>query len=226
MEHLNLRNLPGVFISVEGPEFSGKTTYIKNCKETLNLNIKTTREPGATERGKILRDWVTNPIGAFSNNQNLRAMGFAMDRALHIHEVIKPSLEEGLVLITDRYIDSSYVLQGLIQGQPIEEINYVNGYANEVTDINNILPHKTIYVDISQETANERRKMRGDSNLMDIEFMEKFNQIRYSYLDLAKANKDRYIVIDGNGTIEEVTKVFNETILNIVQEIRPNLLNK
>src|SRR5690606_7615440 len=105
-----------VFLSVEGPEFSGKSTLINNFKEQFsNMNLIITKEPGGTTRGRILREWVTNPTGAFENNTNLRAMGFAMDRALHIHEIIAPSLKEGKIVITDRYIDSSYVLQGIIQ---------------------------------------------------------------------------------------------------------------
>ncbi len=222
---INLKNEEGIFISVEGPEFSGKSTFINNLSQsTLPFDVRTTREPGGTDRGAILRGWVTNPTGAFADNHNLRAMGFAMDRAIHIHEVILPALKEGKVVVSDRYIDSSFVLQGLIQGTPIEEIKYTNGYANRVTNIDDIMPTKTIFVDITEQDAIERSKTRGTGNLMDDEFMPRFTEIRNGYLELARKDPNRYVILDGRGTIEEVQKRFNETIVEIVSEYRPNLI--
>ena len=224
---INLRKQKGIFISVEGPEFSGKTMLIKNLQVSgLPFDIKTTREPGGTERGQILRGWVTNPIGAFANNQNLRAMGFAMDRAMHIHDLILPNLQEGKVVITDRYIDSSFVLQGLIQGLPIEEIKYTNCYANSITDISYILPEKTIFVDITEEEAIVRSKSRAEGNLMDEEFMPRFKEIRNAYLELARKDPKRYIILNGVGSFEEVQERFNSVILEIIQEHRPELIER
>lgn len=221
---INLRNMKGILISVEGPEFSGKTSIIKEFSKDSTLNLLTTFEPGATERGKILREWVTNPIGAFKDNQNLRAMGFAMDRAVHIFERIIPALEEGKVVITDRYIDSSYVLQGIIQNKPLTEIDYFNCTANSITNIQNILPLKTIYIDITEEVALERFKKRGNANLMDIEFMERFNDIRNAYLEIARKSPDRYIILNGNDTLENIQNRFSTIVKNVIKEYKPELI--
>lgn len=219
-DELNFKNLEGIFISVEGNEYSGKSTLVRNAKEQLSFkNIETfiTKEPGATERGSILREWVTNPTGAFAENHHLRAMGFAMDRAIHVHEFIYPHLKEGNLVISDRYIDSSYVLQGILQGRTIKEINFFNEKANNISNIRNIYPYKTIFINTNEDTAIKRSKKRIESNLMDTEFMKKFQEIKNAYLYLAELFPDRFIIIDGNAEQEVVQGIFNQTIIDIVQ---------
>lgn len=211
----------GTFITVEGPEFSGKTTAVQSFYQKYKnlMSLQVTREPGGTDKGNVIRNWVTNLEGPFKTNQKLSTMGFAMDRAFHIHDVILPALKNGDLVISDRYIDSSFVLQGMIGDIKtqlgVENIMEINKLANNVSNIKNILPFKTILFDVSEETALERLKERGNSNQMDIEFMDKFTEIREAYLHLAEHYSERYIILDANGTKEETFAKFEEILSTI-----------
>jgi dTMP kinase len=221
---INLSELPGLFLSIEGPEYSGKTTLLENFVKTTKLDIVTTREPGGTTNAEVIRGMLVNPTGALMHNQQLRAMLFAVARAFHVYDFIMKELENEKIVITDRYIDSSYVLQGIIQNKSLEEINFFNCQANNIgIDINNILPIKTIYIDIVEQTAIERSSKRGIQNLMDEEFAKRFNDIRNGYLELARKNPQRYIVLDGNKSENELLEDFTSTINSIISEFRPKL---
>ncbi len=190
----------GVFISFEGADGCGKTTQIELIKKYLDdkgiKNIQT-REPGAGKLGVELRKILLHYDGPVSNMAETYL--YLADRAQHVEFEIKPALKEGLVVLCDRYIDSTLSYQGYARGQNIEVIKKLNEIATT-----GLKPDLTIVFDIESSVAQKR--LSGEKDRLEKEGLEFHKALRLGYLELAKEEPDRIKVINSDDTIENIHK--------------------
>ena len=203
----------GVFISFEGGEGSGKSTQSKLLKEFFESEGKTvvlTREPGGTKLGKELRDILLHTHDDVS--PRAEALLYAADRAHHVETVIRPALDRGEIVITDRYLDSSIAYQGAGRVLSPGEVGRISRWATE-----SLTPTLTIIIDLPAEIGIKRLKSKDRLERESLAFHER---VRQEFLSLALLDPERYLVVDGRLSVEEI----NATIIARVSELRD--LNK
>jgi len=191
-----------MFISFEGIDFSGKSTQIELLKDYLvehGKKVEVLREPGGTEISEKIRNILLD-------NKNLEMFGeaelllFSASRAQLVREKIRPYLEKGIYVISDRFHDSSTAYQGYGRGIPLGIVDNVHSLA-----IGDTIPELTFFIDIPVGIANERRKKKSKGKLDRIELadLEFYNRVRSGYLEIAR-KEERFKVIDGTQTIETI----------------------
>ncbi|MDY2575548.1 MAG: dTMP kinase [Bacilli bacterium] len=201
-----------LFVTLEGPEGSGKTSAIKIVKdrlESLGYQIEMTREPGGTLISEQIREVILDKKNTMMDPRT-EALLYAASRRQHLVEKIWPSLKQGKIVFCDRYLDSSLAYQGYARGLGIQEILNVNNYATEGT-----FPDITFLFDIDPKIGLERINKNKDRevNRLDEEKLSFHQKVREGYLLLSKKFPDRYIVLDASKPLEEVSsKVFEEII--------------
>ena len=189
-----------LFITFEGADGCGKTTQIELLNKYLQENgFKTlvTREPGAKGLGVKLREILLNYNGEVS--PNCESFLFLADRAQHVDCVIKPALNDGVIVLCDRHTDSTVAYQGYGRQLDIEQIKKLNEIA-----VNGLKPDLTIVFDIDIETSMQRVGKTKDR--MESAGMDFFNRVRNGYLAIAKEEPNRVKVINSADTIEEIHK--------------------
>ena len=185
----------GLFITFEGADGCGKTTQIELLNKYLqNKNRQTllTREPGAKGLGIKLREILLNYDGEVS--PNCESFLFLADRAQHIDCIIKPALNDKIIVLCDRHIDSTVAYQGFGRGLDIDRINYLNNIATS-----NLKPDLTIVFDVDVETSQNRVGQYKDR--MESAGIEFFNRVRNGYLEIAKLEPNRVKIINASDTI-------------------------
>ena len=191
-----------MFISFEGIDFSGKSTQIELLKDYLvehNKKVEILREPGGTEISEKIRDILLD-----SENHEMFAEAelllFSASRAQLVREKIRPYLQKGIYVISDRFHDSSTAYQGYGRGVPLDIVNNVHDLA-----IGETIPELTFFIDIPVGIANERRKKKLKRKLdrMELSDIEFFNRVRSGYLEIAR-KEERFKVIEGTQTIETI----------------------
>ena len=206
----------GVFISFEGGEGAGKSTQTKLLKEYLESigeKVILTREPGGTPLGNKLRDiLLDNATGDISPRSE--ALIYAADRANHVYALIKPALERGEVVITDRYLDSSIAYQGAGRILEPAEVARISRWATET-----LVPTVTIIIDLPAEIGLGRLKSRDRLEAEPIAFHER---VRQEFLSLANTDPERYFVVDGTESVEAI----HAQIVERVSEIALLKINK
>ncbi len=186
------------FITFEGADGAGKTTQIDFVKEFLsenNIEYIVTREPGAGRLGEKIRDILLNYDGDITPLSEL--LLYMADRAQHVKKFILPYLEAGMVVLCDRYIDSSVAYQGFARGLDIEQIKLLNKISTD-----NLVPDITFLFDIETKTAMQR--VGNNKDRMEKEGIEFHKKLCDGYRILAKENPERFVVIDANKSVEEV----------------------
>lgn len=191
-----------MFITFEGIDFSGKSTQIELLKDYLvehNKKVEILREPGGTEISEKIRNILLD-----NKNDEMFAetelLLFSSSRAQLVREKIRPYLEKGIYVISDRFHDSSTAYQGYGRGVPLEIVNHVHSLA-----IGETIPDITFFIDIPVGIANERRKKKSKGKLDRIELSdtEFYNRVRNGYLEIAR-EEERFKVIEGTQTIETI----------------------
>lgn len=191
-----------MFISFEGIDFSGKSTQIELLKDYLvdhNKKVEILREPGGTEISeKIRKILLDNKNDLMFAEAEL--LLFSASRAQLVREKIRPYLEKGIYVISDRFHDSSTAYQGYGRGISIEVVKSVHALA-----IGDTIPDLSFFIDIPVGIANERKKKKTKIKLDRIEVadIEFYNRVRNGYLEIARS-EERFKIIDGTQTIETI----------------------
>tara|TARA_X000000368_G_scaffold39024_1_gene28408 strand:- start:4181 stop:4783 length:603 start_codon:yes stop_codon:yes gene_type:complete len=194
------------FIAFEGGDASGKTTQAERVASKINAVF--TREPGGTPVGESLRSILLNPISPLA--LRTEALLMAASRAQLVQEVINPTLTKGQHVVTDRYISSSLAYQGYASGLPIDEVLSLSLFATE-----ELIPDLTVLIDLPVEESMKRRGKNPDRfEQENIEFHER---VRNGYLEMARTNSDKWIVINGTKSQENVAKDVDQAILDRLQ---------
>ena len=190
----------GLFISFEGADGSGKSTQYRIFAEYLRqqgYDILLTREPGGTPISESIRNIILDP-GNKEMSDMTEALLFAASRAQLVSQVIKPAVEQGKIVLCDRFMDSSIAYQGYARGLG-DCVRVINEYAVEGTQ-----PDITFFLDLSPEDGRKRNKAAGKTDRMEQEAIEFHDKVYRAYLSLAEIYKDRFVVIDASGSVEEV----------------------
>jgi len=188
----------GVFIAFEGGEGTGKSTQSKLLKEWLEArgeSVVLSREPGGTDLGKDLRKILLgHETGVIS--PRAEALLYAADRAHHVFSIIRPALAEGKVVITDRYFDSSIAYQGAGRVLAPGEVARISRWATE-----SLFPTLTIVIDLPAEIGIGRLH---NPDRLEAEPLAFHERVRQEFLQLARLDPERYLVVDGKQTIQEI----------------------
>ena len=205
--------MSGLFITIEGIECVGKSTNAKFISDQLNKkNIKThiTREPGGTSLGEKIRK-----ILLFEQDDTISPLGellllFAA-REKHINEVIKPHLEQGKWVISDRFTDASFAYQGFGRGLGFDQVNQLKQIIQNDFD-----PDLTFLLDAPIDVIKSRRKLNPNDRF-ESEDKEFFEKVRQGYLQLASVFDDRVRIIDATQPIEQVQSEIQSYLLDFIK---------
>ncbi|WP_030152665.1 dTMP kinase [Streptomyces sp. NRRL S-244] len=192
----------GFFIALEGGDGAGKSTQVEALADWIRgkgHEVVVTREPGATPVGKRLRSILLDVSSAGLSNR-AEALLYAADRAEHVDTVVRPALERGAVVISDRYIDSSVAYQGAGRDLSPTEIARISRWATD-----GLVPNLTVLLDVSPEAARERFTEAPDR--LESEPAEFHQRVRAGFLTLAAADPGRYLVVDAGQDPQSVTTV-------------------
>ena len=201
------KNYPGIFISLEGPEGAGKSTQLKLISkqlETLNYKHVITRDPGGTALGRQIRRIVLNPENQIEKIAEL--LLYQADRAQNVAEVIRPALQQGLLVFCDRYTDSTLAYQGFGRGMSFELIEQLNAVATE-----GLKPELTILFDLPSEEGLARLHP-GSQDRLEREALEFHQRIRAGYKQLIEKEPERWQVIDASKPLTTVQAEFKKIV--------------
>lgn len=206
----------GLFIVFEGGEGSGKSTMIDKVYEWLrecDYDCIKTREPGGISIAEQIREVILNKENTKMDGKT-EALLYAAARRQHLVEKVIPALENGQVVLCDRFVDSSLAYQGYARGLGIEEVYEINKFA-----IGDCMPNISILFDISPEVGMERIKKNAERevNRLDLEKLDFHNKVREGYDIIYRKNRDRMVKINAD---ESIDKVFDD-----VKNIISNLIN-
>lgn len=188
---------PGLLISFEGAEGSGKTTQIELLVprlEKLGRDVKVTREPGGTEIGEEIRHLLIRSNGSERICPEAELLLFAASRAQLVRQVLVPALDGGTIVLSDRFLDSTTVYQGAGRSLSPDPVNQINQFA-----VGDVMPDLTIILDVPAEVSMKRVKHRASDlpDRIEQENIEFYRIVREGYLLLAKSMPGRFRVIDG-----------------------------
>jgi dTMP kinase len=209
----------GYFISVEGGEGSGKTSVIKEVVNRLDKlgykKIICSREPGGIKIATDIREIILNKENTMMDPVTETFL-FAASRRQHIVEKILPALEENSIFICDRFVDSSYVYQGIAGNVGIERVIEINKIATE-----GCMPNLTILFDLDPKIGLERinANKNREVNRLDLASLEYHNKVRAGYKMMAERFSDRIVVVDASKTFEEVVEDVYNLIKGKLEEI-------
>lgn len=209
----------GIFITIEGPDGSGKTTALQQVvprlQQEMNRKVVATREPGGSPIAEKIRSLILDPSHTDMDSRT-EALLYAASRRQHLIEKVLPVLESGDVIFCDRFVDSSIAYQGYARGIGEEGIREINEFATE-----GIEPDVTLYIDVPAEVGIQRIHANLDEreyNRLDQEKLAFHEKVRAGYQQLAKANPERIVVVDGTMSREEVA----EACYNIIKNRYPS----
>lgn len=200
-----------MFITFEGLDFCGKSTQVKLLKEKLEAigkRVVLIREPGGTQISEKVREILLD-----KKNSEMRIEAelllFSASRAQLVREKILPLLEDGCVVISDRFHDSSIAYQGYGRGINLDSVKVIQNFA-----IGSAVPILTFFIDLSLSEIDKRRREYGITNLDRIELSEDdfYNRVRNGYIELSK-EEPRFITIDGTDSIQNIHQEIMKAVL-------------
>ncbi|MFA5421625.1 MAG: dTMP kinase [Bacilli bacterium] len=202
-----------MFITFEGPEGSGKTSVANEIVRLLiskGYDVLYTREPGGTPIAEEIRGIILDKKNT-ALDPRAEALLYAASRRQHLVEKVWPAIEQGRIVICDRFLDSSLAYQGAARKIGIDNVLNINLFATEGT-----YPDLTILFDITPEKGLERIAInkKREVNRLDLETLEFHRQVRETFLQLAAEYRDRYVIIDASKTLPEVVGVALNVIVD------------
>ena len=212
----------GLFITIEGPDGAGKTTVLNELFPRLQMIAKKeiikTREPGGVLIAEKIRQIILNPDHR-QMDERTEALLYAAARRQHLVEVIMPALNEGKIVICDRFVDSSLTYQGAGRRIGMKEIAQINEFATEGLE-----PDFTLYLDVDSDTGLRRiqNHRKQDVDRLDLEGLEFHQRVLHAYLKLAEENPVRIHRIDAKMSLQEVV----ESSFSAIVESNPTFFKR
>ena len=203
----------GVFIAFEGGEGAGKSTQVKRLQEWLTnegLVARTTFEPGATPSGSGIRAILLDRSHTAISPRS-EALLYAADRAQHVHDVLRPALDSGEVVITDRFVDSSLAYQGAGRTIPLDDVRMLSRWAT-----GGLQPDLTILLDLPPETGLARARGRSVADRMESESLDFHQRVRQTFRALAESDPDRYLVLDATQGADELAAAIRVRVTDLL----------
>lgn len=201
----------GVFIAIEGGDGAGKSTQARLLAGRLREaghEVVLTYEPGDTRIGPDVRRLVLD-VASEGLDPRAEALLYAADRAEHVAALIRPALERGAVVITDRYIDSSIAYQGVGRDLGVDEIAALSAFAT-----GGLLPDLTVVLDVPEDVRRPRIAGLGDR--LEREAAEFHETVRQAYLDRASADPGRYLVVDASQPPGRLAELIGEQVEKVM----------
>jgi len=212
--------LKGLFIALEGPDGSGKSTMIKGLEEYFKkkgMDVLITREPGGTPIGEAIRKILLD-----NRNRSMfpetEALLYAASRGQHVREKILPAIKAGKVVLCDRFILSSLAYQGVGRGLGIEEVRMINDFA-----IKGIRPDLTLFYHIDPETTLQRKTRKRGGDRLESEGIDFHRKVYLGYLEILKKYSNNVKIIDATKTKKEV---LNQSIYCIEEFLKGRKSNE
>ena len=208
----------GKLISFEGSEGSGKSTQKARLAKRLQCvgrSVLTTREPGGTEIGEQIRNILVHNLKGDEMTPETELLLFAASRAQHVRELIAPNLTKGVIVLCDRFLDSSTVYQGIARNLAADPVAQINRFA-----VGNAMPDLTFILDVPTKVSLARIKQRASDlpDRMERENIEFYEKVRAGYLLLAKNMPERVVVIDGTQSEAVVEKKIWVAVQKVLKE--------
>jgi dTMP kinase len=189
-----------VLIAFEGGEGSGKSTQIERLTQSLRddgVDVVVTHEPGATGLGRAIRELLLHTDTTIA--PRAEALLFAADRADHVSQLIRPALDRGAVVLTDRFIDSSLAYQGGGRDLTLDEVRSLSSWAT-----GGLSADLTVLLDLPAVDGLARAQGRSAADRLEQESIEFHERVQATYQALAAAEPERYLVLDARATIDEL----------------------
>ena len=208
--------MKGLFIVMEGPDGSGKTTQINLLKEYLEeagYECLITREPGGTVIGEEVRQLILNPEHK-EMSPVTEMLLYAASRAQLVHEVIGPALEEGKIVISDRFVDSSIVYQGIARNLGISTVSAVNA-----PGIGIYRPDGIFFIDLSEEEGLRRKKEQKNLDRMEQEGIDFHHMVSEGYRKVL-SGRPEVMKIDGGRSIDTIQKKIRNHVDELLKKNR------
>lgn len=202
----------GYFITFEGPDGSGKTTVCNAVYQRLKdmgYDVVHTREPGGIEIAEKIRDIILDPQNVMMDAKT-EALLYAASRRQHLVEKVIPSIEDGKVVICERFVDSSLAYQGYGRELGFDEVLSINKFA-----IGDYFPDMTVYLDVDEKTGLERIKDRAFKDRLDQESIDFHHRVNEGYQKVIDVFKDRISIVDASKPLDSVI----EDALSRVKEL-------
>lgn len=199
-----------MFITLEGPEGSGKTSHIPHLVEFLRekgCTVFPTREPGGTSISEQIRD-VLHDMKNAEMHPRTETLLYQAARAQIVEQVIKPRLADGEIVLSDRYYDSTIAYQGYGHQQNLEQIRALVKYAT-----GGLTPDLTILLDLDVEVGLGRKKKDNEWNRLDAYTVEFHKRVRAGYLEMVKAEPGRWVIVNSEQAWESVQAELRKVIL-------------
>jgi dTMP kinase len=202
-----------MFITLEGPEGSGKTSHIPYLVEYLRekgYTVFPTREPGGTSIGEQIRE-VIHDLKNAEMHPRTETLLYQAARAQIVEEVIRPRLKAGEIVLSDRYADSTIAYQGYGHQQNIEQVRALIGYAT-----GGLVPDLSVLLDLDVEIGLGRKRKADEWNRLDAYTVEFHQRVRAGYLEMAKQEPERWALIDAGKAWEEVQNSLRKLIIEFL----------
>jgi len=203
-----------MFITLEGPEGSGKTTQIPMLAEFLRqqgYDVLATREPGGTDISDQIRA-VLHDLKNTRMQPRTEALLYQAARAQLIGEVVRPHLQAGGVVLSDRYADSTLAYQGYGHGLPVDQLATIIHFATD-----GLKPDLTILLDLDVEVGLRRRSQDGEWNRLDAYAVEFHHRVRKGYHQLAAAEPARWVIVDADQPLEQIQQNLRTIVSNKIK---------
>jgi dTMP kinase len=199
-----------MFITLEGPEGSGKTSHVPYLVEFLREKghkVFPTREPGGTSIGEQIRE-VLHSLKNTEMHPRTETLLYQAARAQFVEQVVRPRLALGEIVLSDRYADSTLAYQGYGHQQDLGQVRALISYAT-----GGLVPDLTILLDLDIETGLKRKQKADEWNRLDAYTVEFHQRVRMGYLDMVKNEPHRWVVIDAGREWQQVQDDLRSTII-------------
>ena len=206
----------GFFLSMEGPDGCGKTTQANLLEQSLRqlgFDLVRTREPGGCPISEKIRQIILDTENAEMCG-TCEALLYAASRAQHVHQVIRPAVEAGKVVLSDRFVDSSVAYQGGGRAMGVDMIRQINEPA-----VDGMLPDATVYLAIDHTTAMNRRLSASRPDRLEMESGAFHGRVQAAYEELINRDRQRFIVVSGDQPVEEMAR---QVLRQVLKRLEPD----